>query len=340
MSAGTDGPGARVIDVHTHRLLPVDRGFLLESGYLRPGPAGVTMTIDGLTFTASPDLTDPARQKEVFDAAGVSKRIISDFTFIYWLNRLAGEDTLDVARRVNDALAGIAAEDPGSIACMATVSPFERAHVRELERALDELGLKGCCVPTSFGDRYLDSPAAFPLFEYLEAGDVPLFVHPPIVPLGTPPDINAFRLTESVGRVFDTTLSVARMILSGVFDRFPGLKVVVPHMGAALMAVMGRLDMACRIGFEGLPAHLSATCREMPSHYLGNLYVDTMGFWPPTVREIVEVFGADHVLFGSDYPAVPISPREHIDIVDGLDISDADKKKILYENAVRLFELT
>jgi len=328
-----------IIDIHSHRLLPVDRGFLFKSGYLQPGPAGATMTIDGLTFTASPDMRDAEKQKEVFDAAGVSMRVISDFTFIYWLNRLAGEETLDVAKRVNDGLAEVVQEDPKSISCMATISPFEKAHVAELERAIDKLGLKGCCVQTSWGDRYLDSPSAYPMYEYLEAHDVPLFVHPPLVPVGTPADLNVARLTESVGRIFDTTLSVARMIYSGVFDRFPKLKVIVPHMGAGLMAVMGRLDMGYRMGFEGLPSHMHAKCERTPREYVGNLYVDTMGFWPSMVKHIVEVFGADHVLFGSDYPAVPISPSEHIDIVKGLDISDDDKAKIFHKNAVKLFKL-
>jgi predicted TIM-barrel fold metal-dependent hydrolase len=80
-------------------------------------------------------------------------------------------------------------------------------------------------------------------------------------------------------------------------------------------------------------------CRERPSDYLARLCVDTMGFWAPHVREAVEVFGVDRVMFGTDYGPVPIDPGEHVDIVNGLAISEADKQKILWRNAATFFNL-
>lgn len=329
-----------VIDIHSHRFLAVDDGFLLAAGYMQAiPPSAAVIRVDGFTFPASGDLSDPARQQDVLEQAGVSLCLISDFTYIYWLTRLAGRESLEVAKRVNDGLAETAGADAHATVAMASVCPFEKAHVGELDRALSHLGLKGCCVPSSWGDRYLDSPLAYPLYEYLEAAGTPLFLHPPLVSLGSPAALADLRMTEAVGRVFDTTLSVSRMILSGVFDRFPRLKVIVPHMGAGLMAVIGRLDTAVRMGFEGLPHHMRAKCQRMPREYLSNLYVDTVGFWSPMLKQIVDVFGADHVLFGSDYPAVPISPGEHIAMVEELEVSDEAKRRILYENAVELFDL-
>ena len=111
------------------------------------------------------------------------------------------------------------------------------------------------------------------------------------------------------------------MILSGLFDRYPRLKIVVAHMGGGLLPVMGRLDFGWRLGCEGMPERAVIRCEREPSEYLAMLHVDTMGFWAPHVRQAVEVFGADRVMFGTDYGPVPIDPKEHIDIVNALAIS-------------------
>ena len=88
-----------------------------------------------------------------------------------------------------------------------------------------------------------------------------------------------------------------------------------------------------------VPERAVIRCRQRPSDYLGKLRVDTMGFWAPHVREAVEVFGAERVMFGTDYGPVPIDPKEHIDIVNALAISPADKEKILWRNAARFYNL-
>jgi aminocarboxymuconate-semialdehyde decarboxylase len=102
---------------------------------------------------------------------------------------------------------------------------------------------------------------------------------------------------------------------------------------------MGRLDFGWRLGCEGMPERAIMRCRELPSSYLRRISVDTMGFWAPHVREAVEVFGAERVMFGTDYGPVPLDPREHIEIVNGLPVPEADKEKILWRNAAEFFTL-
>jgi len=114
---------------------------------------------------------------------------------------------------------------------------------------------------------------------------------------------------------------------------------IVPHMGAGLMSVMGRLDMGYRLGYPGHAAYQAASCERKPSEYLDNLYVDTMGFWPSMLKQLLEVFGADRILFGSDYPAVPISPAEHIALIESLELSDPQQNAIFHQNATQLFKL-
>ncbi len=168
---------------------------------------------------------------------------------------------------------------------------------------------------------------------------MPVFLHPPRVPIGHAQQMDQFKLDELIGRPFDTAMTLARMILSGLFDRYPRLKIVVAHMGGGLLPCMGRLDFGWRLGCEGMPEDSVIRCKKLPSEYLRLLHVDTMGFWAPHVREAVEVFGADRVMFGTDYGPVPLDPREHVDIVNTLGIAPADKEKILWRNAAAFFNL-
>ncbi|MCA9179978.1 MAG: amidohydrolase family protein, partial [Planctomycetales bacterium] len=319
-----------IIDVHSHVLLDVDDGWMAKSGMLRPlGDGNALLQIRGIPMIAAEDLLSPEKQAHEAELAGLSLRIISSVEAIHLLSTCAGRQTLDVARRTNDAMAKLVHENHGRLIAMASVNPFEGSHVSELERAVDQLGLKGVCIPTSWDRLYLDSNLALPFFECAQALELAVFVHPPLLPIGYDA-MEEYRLAEVVGRVFDTTLSIARMIYAGIFDRFPKLKVIVPHMGAGLMGVMGRLDMGYRLGYQGHAAYQAAACERKPSEYLDNLYVDTMGFWPSMMKQLLEVFGADRILFGSDYPAVAISPTEHITLIESLQLSDFEKNAIFH----------
>ncbi len=328
-----------IIDIHSHVLLGVDDGWLFSSGLFRPLDGGGALAVlRGIPMQAAEDLVSLEKQAGVIEEAGVTLRIVSSVEAIYLLSRYGGRRTLAVAQRVNDAMAALVAGAGGRLAGMASVAPFEAAHVGELERAVGDLGLHGVCVPTSWDELYLDSELAWPFFECAEALGLPVFVHPPLVPLGHEA-MDRYRMAEVVGRVFDTTVSVARMIYAGVFDRFPGLRVVVPHMGGALMSVLGRMDMGYRLGYAGHAPYQTPKCRRKPSEYLANLYVDTMGFSSPMLRQLLAVMGPSRILFGTDYPAVPISPAEHVDLVRSLDLADHDNEAIFAGNAIRLFDL-
>jgi aminocarboxymuconate-semialdehyde decarboxylase len=152
--------------------------------------------------------------------------------------------------------------------------------------------------------------------------------------------MGAYKLEEMVGRPFDTTMTVARMIYAGGFDRYPKLNIVLPHMGGGLAMMVGRLDFGYRLGYKGLPKDQVPVCKRKPSEYFRtNLYVDTMGFTPLGMRHIIDLFGADRVLFGSDYAAVPINPIEHVDMVKNLGLSHEEQEKIFWKNANKLFNI-
>jgi predicted TIM-barrel fold metal-dependent hydrolase len=313
-------------------------GDVLPDGTMRA-------TADGVSSLIYPEFLDLERQDRVVTEAGVDVRLNSPSLQLNLFSTLLDIPSLEIARRINDDGAAIMRRYPGRVIGVPAVNPFDAAHLTELERAHAELGMRGVFIDTSWyvdapwQNVYLDDPRTEPFWEHVERAGIPVFLHPPVLPIGHHAQ-NRYRLEEAVGRPADTALSVARLILSGLFDRHPDLRIHVAHMGGGLLPVMGRLDFTYRLGYGGLPVGEAAVCERKPSDYLRrNLWVDTMGFWAPHLREAIEVFGADRVMLGSDYGPLPISPAEHIDMVTALGLSRADEERILGRNAEALFEL-
>jgi predicted TIM-barrel fold metal-dependent hydrolase len=246
---------------------------------------------------------------------------------------------LDASKQVHDAIAGLIADRPGYTS-LAAVSPFETAGLAEAQRAIDDLGFKGLCLESSWMGRWYDTEEVYPYFEFAQANGYPIVLHPPQVPYGHQL-MNKWRLEETVGRPADTAMSVARMICSGLLDRFPDVQIVLVHMGGALLPILGRLDFAHRLGYRGLPAEQHARNQLRPNEYIRrNFHADTMGFNGPLLAAATKVFGPDRMLFGSDYGPVPISPAEHIALVDELDVSASEREDIFWRNADHMFRLS
>jgi aminocarboxymuconate-semialdehyde decarboxylase len=329
-----------IIDIHTHCApRPTDDRFGVAEA-LRGTSAGRNMVTNyrGLPAVGYYEMTDFDLQQETLARAGITGRLISNSFGAETWTAISHASALDIVKFVNDQIATLVARAPGNWG-LGTLNPLDRTHIAEGERCLGELGHKGLLISTSWHGRFIDDEDAFPFWEWAQARQVPLFIHPPRVPIGHDQQMDQYKLDELVGRPFDTAMALARMILSGLFDRFPRLKIVVAHMGGGLLPVMGRLDFGWRLGCDGMPERAVIRCEHLPSHYLKHLRVDTMGFWAPHVREAIEVFGADRVMFGTDYGPVPIDPREHVEIVTGLAIPEADKEKILWRNAAAFFGL-
>jgi Amidohydrolase len=148
------------------------------------------------------------------------------------------------------------------------------------------------------------SPKAERLWEFAQANDIVVHIHPPMLSLGHESLIQ-YRLNEAAGRPFESTLNVARMIGSGVFDRHPKLQVLVVHVGGGLASILGRLDFNWHLNYDGMsnpPAGRPYTNLRKPSEYCKtNIFVDSMGFSSLGVRAAVEMCGVDRVVFGTDF---------------------------------------
>jgi aminocarboxymuconate-semialdehyde decarboxylase len=335
-----------IVDVHSHVLLrpgplPPEVGSDITVLGDPVGDGRTVLTRKGISLIRYPEFGDTDAQDAVCRAAGITTRLISPAMQLNtWVETLTSAPSVELAALMNDTNVELAKRYPGAIRPLATINPLEpKENLPELDRCLDELGMPGLVVEPSWMGRFLDEPDFFEFWAHIEARDVPVFMHPPMIPL-CHLKMNAYKLEETVGRPCETALCVARMICSGLFDRFPGLRIVLAHMGGALMPVVGRIDMGYRLGYEGLPAGEAATCELMPSEYLRrNLSVDTMGFSAATVRQAIEVFGVDRVMFGSDYAAVPIDPAEHVSLLDSLELTADQREKVLWRNADQFFGL-
>jgi aminocarboxymuconate-semialdehyde decarboxylase len=166
--------------------------------------------------------------------------------------------------------------------------------VSECQRAIKQKRLNGVMTNTNVVGRYLDDQYFWPLYEVLEELDVPLFLHP-AHPFGAD-KLKDFHMSFLLGLPADTTLCVARLIYSGTLDRFPKLRLFVPHGGGLLPFLSGRLDHGYAVRPE---------CRKIerkPVEYLNRMLFDTIVFAPDVLRFATEKVGLARMTLGSDYP--------------------------------------
>jgi aminocarboxymuconate-semialdehyde decarboxylase len=204
-------------------------------------------------------------------------------------------DQIEAARVVNDGVAATVAAGDGRLAGLGTIplgSP--EAAVAELERAVGELGLLGAEVGTHAGDRWLDDPELRPVLAAAERLGAVLFVHPYYT--GPKPGLEDMYLTNLVGNPLDTGLCGARLILSGTLDHHPDLKLMLAHGGGYLPYQAGRLLHGNSVRPE------LGRCELPPTEYLRRFAYDTILFSPQALRFLVDLVGADRVLYGSDEP--------------------------------------
>jgi aminocarboxymuconate-semialdehyde decarboxylase len=254
--------------------------------------------------------------------------------------RLAeGPDVLlDLARRCNDFLADLVRRYPDRLASLAVVWPQGgEAMCRELERAVRQLDMRGAMVCPRYGDLFLDAPEAADFLALACELDVPVYLHPPGVTFAKG-YLAPCRLDETIGRGLETTIALGRLIMLGVLESYPGLKIVASHVGGGFPSLIGRLEYSYEL--RGKPTYgLDPEQPHPPSYYARRLWVDTVAFWLPALRGAVETFGVDKVLLGSDTPPLPFPYAKSVDLVRELGLPPQAEAAILGDNAVRLFRL-
>jgi 2,3-dihydroxybenzoate decarboxylase len=273
------------------------------------------------------------------DATGIAKQILSLTS--PGVQVFDAPTAVSLANSFNDQLAEAIGKHPNRFAGLAAIAPQDPpAAAKELQRAVKSLHLKGAIVNSHTRGEYLDEPKFWEIFEAAESLDVPIYLHPNTP---SPRMVGPFLDRGLDGAVFgfavETSLHILRIVFSGVFDRFPKLRMVAGHLGEGLPYWFFRIDfMHQRLTSNNRYANLPKL-QKKPSDYLKeNFYVTTSGMaWQPPILYAQSVLGVDRVLYAMDYP-YQFVPDE-VRVTDDLPISDADKKKFYQTNAEKVFAL-
>ena len=293
-----------------------------------------------------PEMRIPALQERLFDLgalrikemdeAGIDLQVLSHGAPA--TQRLDPETAVPLARRANDRLHEAVSKHPGrfeGFAVLPTADP--KAAADELERAVTRLGFKGAMIHGLTNNLFIDDKRFWPIFERAQALDVPLYLHP-AVPHKAVIDVY-YRdyleqfpglMTAAWGFGVETATQGIRLVLSGVFEAYPGLKIILGHLGEGLPFYLWRIDMAlARQGNRKTP--FRDTFRE-------HFWITTSGnFSTPSLLCCVMEMGADRILFSVDYPFVPNPPG--VKWMEHVPLGPEDRAKILHGNAQRLLKL-
>jgi aminocarboxymuconate-semialdehyde decarboxylase len=271
--------------------------------------------------------------------AGIDISVVTNAA--HYLRGKRTDEELGAVQKWNDYAAKVQQDHKGVLYAFATILPCGGPPlIKETERAIRELGLKGIFIHSSHKGSYPDDDEARPFWELAQDLDVPVMIHPPNAGFGEE-RMRDYRLASSIGRPFDLCLALGRMIVRGVFEDFPKVKLVASHGGGGICETISRMDYAYELGDEAffLGPYVPMRIRKKPSEYLKALYLDTVTYNPPAMKMVLEWMGPDRVIYGSDAPPLTSLKKSAIELVRNLPISDADKDKIFYRNAKKLLKL-
>lgn len=323
------------VDIHTHIKVPeaaaqamshfkpeLDPRTLYSSEETNALNQGYHKSVDHL-------FTDPEARIRDMDTMGVDVHAfaLAPPQYFYWLD---ARTAVTVTQMQNDAIAAVAAQVPERFRGIGTLPlAHPDAAVKEAVRLHDELGMKGIEIGTDVVGADLDDPKFDPVWEVLADLGIVVIMHP--AGFTEARRFTDYYLVNVIGLPLSSTLAVTRLILAGVFERHPNLRMVVVHGGGYLPFYAARTDHAFRHRPE-MRRHID----RLPSEYLHNLWFDTTVFDPALVETLVRQYGADRVLMGTDYP-FDMGQGNPVDFISAAQVTDQERRLILGENADRLF---
>lgn len=330
-------PSTITVDAHAHMLVP--ESAKLVAPHFRPEldqrarhSTPETLELNKVfSELSNARLTDPATRLADMDAMGIDVQLVAmgPGQYFYWADEALA---VQAARMQNDRIAEVVAGNPDRFAGVGTLPlAHPEAAAAEARRVATEHGFTAVQIGSDANGVDLDDPSFSPLWSALEEHGLVIILHP----WGfTEADrLSQYYLVNVIGMPLSSTLCVSRMILGGVFERHPGLKMMVVHGGGYLPFYIARTDHAFRNRPE-MRRHIT----RLPSEYLSQLYFDVTVFEPDMVERLVAKYGADHVLLGTDYP-FDMGVPDPLALVAGARLTDEEHRRIAGGNAVDLFRL-
>jgi predicted TIM-barrel fold metal-dependent hydrolase len=315
-------PNCPVIAIEEHYY---DQELVQHFGRIEPNPAVVDRMFE----------FGERRLKEM-DEAHIDIQVLSHGAPS--AQRLTGDGAIALTQRVNDRLAAVVAARPDRFAAFGALPTCDPpAAADELERIVDKLGFKGAMIHGLANDMFVDHKRFWPIFERAHRLDVPIYLHPSI-PHQAVMDVyykdyaKDFPLVirAAWGFTVETATQAIRMVLSGIFETYPGLKIIIGHLGEMLPFQVWRIDAAL-----SRPGQKSISFRDV---FCGNFHITTSGnFSDPALMCCVQEMGVDRIMFAVDWPFVANTPATQW--MQSVPLCDEDKVKILSGNAKRLLRM-
>lgn len=324
------------LDIHTHFIAAP----LLDRIRQGEGPGGVALRVrageerishpDGFSYPLARFFYDVDARLRAMDEAGIDAAVLSISPDLF----LYGTPTADGVRHCaefNEALAEVVRAHPDRLSGVAALPMQDPSAARdELIRAVTTLGLRGAQVGPVVNGVWLDDQRFLPLYRTAAELDVPLVVHPYY--LGPRPDLADYYLVNLLGNPVQTTTMAARMILSGMLDAVPRLRLVLMHGGGFLPYQIGRLDHGWKVRSE------AQGCVRPPSSYLHRFSYDTLTHAPGALGLLLDTVGQEAVLYGTDAP-FDMGGGTLTEQLSGLAVDPGVREAISCGNARRLFGL-
>ncbi|MBW1997103.1 MAG: amidohydrolase [Deltaproteobacteria bacterium] len=334
--------GITVIDIHNHFYSRPWLDYLAarseEPRFEWTGPASGVARIGDFTpshVDKAGDFDIEARIKDL-DEAGIDVQVLSHTC--PGVAELPVTESVEWAKKINDIFADICNQHPGRFYFLATIPPRDiKEALKEMERASKELGAKGVQMYSNIDGILATSEEFHPIFERAAEYGLPVKIHPSFKPLTTEAMRKAGLPLQLYGFTLDTTIVLTTMLFQGFFERLPGLKVIHSHLGGMTPYMMGRVDTA----FKRYAKEIDIKGSRAPSEvYREHVYIDTLSMHVPAIRCAWEYMGADHLLFGTDYPhRASGTVEDNMAILDRVGFSREELEKVLWRNAKTLFGL-
>jgi aminocarboxymuconate-semialdehyde decarboxylase len=330
---------ARTIDIHNHgyakQLIDSCRrgeGEPYGIRFVADAKGEMLVRPDGEKFRLQAKRTDYSTQLRELANVGIDAIALSTLPYINF-NACEEKTAVWACRKTNDGFAEVQRQYAGHVYGMGMVPlPYVRPAVEELTRARSELGLRAVQILSNIEGRNLDALEFSPFFERAEELDIAILIHPDVRMRRERMD--DYYLQNLIGNPLETAVAAASLIFGGVLQRFPKLKIILAHGGGVAPSLIGRWRHGHAHRDEP-KAKFTGSVDEM----FAKLYFDTVIYDDHVLRFLVDTFGADHVLLGTDHSG-DMSAWKDVPKISQLDfLSEAEKCQILGGNAARLLGL-
>ena len=249
------------------------------------------------------------------------------------VDRFSPDESAEMSRIINDGIAKAVRKYPKQFQGLAMLPLVDtKLALKELDRAVLDLGMKGMCMLTNVAGKMVDAEFLLPVYARAQELGVPIFIHP-TTPLGAQV-MQEWRLAIILGFEFDIVLSATRLAYAGVLEKFPELNFVISHLGAGIPFLAGRIDRGYHDPTCGIKT------KKPTSEYLRELYCDTVSFYQPALAMAYEFYGASHMVLGSDFPLIIGDLPAAVPSIEEMPIPKREKERILGDNVIQLLKLS